>query len=230
MNLRMTVFAAAAATMILGGAAQASTTFDANLVTPPGVYWGTGNNNGHFTVESFGSNNAGELALRGRERFQNATSPALNVYTVALGHDASVDYSFNPFGTSLDGLSSLLTITNVATGHSASFNPLFVGDNAHAAGFPGSAQNSEFLGFGFLNGSPAFNVGNIDYNNAVNSTYELQWTVSGTNFAAVTDTIFINQGAGAAVPEPAAWALMLVGFGGLGAVLRSKRRGGVATA
>lgn len=29
---------------------------------------------------------------------------------------------------------------------------------------------------------------------------------------------------GSAVPEPAAWALMIVGFGGLGAVLRSKRR------
>jgi len=28
----------------------------------------------------------------------------------------------------------------------------------------------------------------------------------------------------ASVPEPAAWALMLVGFGGLGAALRSKRR------
>jgi len=30
--------------------------------------------------------------------------------------------------------------------------------------------------------------------------------------------------AGSAVPEPAAWALMLTGFGGLGAVLRSRRR------
>ena len=29
---------------------------------------------------------------------------------------------------------------------------------------------------------------------------------------------------GTAVPEPMSWALMLVGFGGLGAMLRSNRR------
>jgi hypothetical protein len=35
---------------------------------------------------------------------------------------------------------------------------------------------------------------------------------------------------GSGIPEPASWALMLVGFGGLGAALRSRRRGAVATA
>jgi hypothetical protein len=230
MNIRMIVFAAAAATMALAGVAQASTSLDADLKNPPGVYYGTDNHNGHFTIESFGSTDAGEFALRGHQRFQDATSPMGNVYTVALGDQASVDFSFNPFGTDITGLSSLLTITNVATGHTASFDPVLA-SGYHAAAFPGSAQDSEYLGFGFLNGSPVFNVGNIDYNSAVNSTYEVQWTVSGTNFAAVTDTIFINQGAGAAVPEPAAWAMMLVGFGGLGAVLRSTRRQrGAATA
>ena len=34
----------------------------------------------------------------------------------------------------------------------------------------------------------------------------------------------------AAVPEPASWALMMVGFGGLGAVMRAKRRGAIAAA
>ncbi len=32
------------------------------------------------------------------------------------------------------------------------------------------------------------------------------------------------QGTAGAVPEPAAWALMIAGFGGVGAALRSNRR------
>jgi hypothetical protein len=35
---------------------------------------------------------------------------------------------------------------------------------------------------------------------------------------------------GAAVPEPANWVMMLIGFGGLGAVMRSRRRAAAATA
>jgi len=35
---------------------------------------------------------------------------------------------------------------------------------------------------------------------------------------------------GSAVPEPATWAMMLVGFGGLGAAMRSRRKASAATA
>ena len=34
----------------------------------------------------------------------------------------------------------------------------------------------------------------------------------------------------ASVPEPASWALMLLGFGGLGAMLRARRPGAIAAA
>ena len=39
-----------------------------------------------------------------------------------------------------------------------------------------------------------------------------------------------NVRVSAAVPEPASWALMVIGFGGLGAALRSRRRLSTATA
>ena len=39
-----------------------------------------------------------------------------------------------------------------------------------------------------------------------------------------------NVGGGGAVPEPATWGLMLLGFGGMGAMLRNRRRQVAATA
>ncbi|MBS0362944.1 MAG: PEPxxWA-CTERM sorting domain-containing protein [Proteobacteria bacterium] len=41
------------------------------------------------------------------------------------------------------------------------------------------------------------------------------------DFGAVSN---ISEAVVAAVPEPATWALMLLGFGGLGATLRRRRR------
>ena len=40
----------------------------------------------------------------------------------------------------------------------------------------------------------------------------------------------VTLGLGSAVPEPATWAMMLVGFGGLGAAMRTRRRSAAATA
>ena len=67
-------------------------------------------------------------------------------------------------------------------------------------------------------------MGDINYDAAVNSTYNVTFSVSGTGFTKVSDSIVIQQGSGfAAVPEPAAWGLMLVGFGGVGVAIRRRR-------
>ncbi|HLZ73855.1 PEPxxWA-CTERM sorting domain-containing protein [Phenylobacterium sp.] len=50
--------------------------------------------------------------------------------------------------------------------------------------------------------------------------------VTDSNAGVFFDTVSVTGG----VPEPAAWALMIVGFGGVGAVLRSRRRAAPATA
>jgi hypothetical protein len=47
-------------------------------------------------------------------------------------------------------------------------------------------------------------------------------------FQAASGVTFSSAASSAVVPEPAAWALMIVGFGGVGAVLRRRRGGAVA--
>lgn len=59
-------------------------------------------------------------------------------------------------------------------------------------------------------------------------TYTLSFV--GKAVGGADETSFIDKvsATGGGVPEPAAWALMIVGFGGVGAALRSKRRTFVA--
>jgi hypothetical protein len=213
------VLAAAAAVALsvsMAVPANAAITYDADLVAP-GVYFGSGNANGGFTVNTIGTV---ELALRGREYLQNTGTPALSVYTLDLGQIFSLDWSFNPGGASTAGLTSTLTITNVGTGGMATIPPHLFPDNDTSAGAAGAFQNSQRLSFGFLNGASIF--GDIDYDADVDSTYKVAWTLSGADIDPMTVRVTLVQGAGA-VPEPGAWALMIMGFGGVGAVIRRRR-------
>ncbi len=223
-NYRIPLLAATiSVAALLAGAAQATELFNQDLASP-GVYFGTGNGNGDFAVNTV---DGIELGLRARPYLLGPVASVGDIYTIALGTDVSLDFSFNPGTTSLTGLTSLMTITNLTRGGTASFDPLAIPDN-NLSGTAGE-QNSERLAFGFLNGSSSFNVGDINYDTTLDSTYVVDWTVGTTGADSFTDHIVINQGAGG-VPEPATWALMLVGFGGLGAVMRSRRKFATATA
>ncbi len=194
--------------------AQATTTYNADLASPF-VYYGTGNSNGAFTVSS---ENGVELGLRGHVYQKNPTAPAGAVYDFALGQTISFDWSFNPgadgSAISLDGVISSMTITNLGTGGSFTFNPSLLGDNAINTGAPGGYQNSWRLSFSFLNSTLGYNAGD-------NAGYKVSWDVSGTNIPAINDTIYLRQGTGA-VPEPATWAMMVMGIGLVGAAMRRR--------
>jgi hypothetical protein len=131
---------AAVAAMVLGGASavRAATTYDADVTVPPGVFFGSGNPNGGYTVES---DNGIEIGLRAKYRFNaNVIDSASNVYNVVPGpqtlattggghaadaNRAAWNYEFsvnlNPTNSAggyltLDQVTAMLTVTDVNTG------------------------------------------------------------------------------------------------------------------
>lgn len=73
--------------------------------------------------------------------------------------------------------------------------------------------------------------GGFDYfvfNNSNNGPHSSNWNYFSNFGNARLDLTFEPSAGG--VPEPTSWALMLLGFGGLGAVLRSSRRNGAVLA
>lgn len=215
MKLSSKISSLAVALAFVTGPAHASIALDANLAAP-GVYYGTGNANGHFTVNTTAAGD--ELGIRAHVYQQNPTSPVGSTYNFALGQIISFDWSINPVSNSLAGITSIFTLTNLATGGTASWDALLVPDNATSSG---GEQNSWRLSFGFLNGGPG-NIGNISYNANVDSTYNATWTVNGLDGGPQSVSATFVQGNGAAVPEPATWAMLLLGFGVVGAAMRRR--------
>jgi hypothetical protein len=63
---------------------------------------------------------------------------------------------------------------------------------------------------------------------SVTEKYVIDATAFATSESSSPSIVF--SGLGTAVPEPSTWALMILGFGGAGAMARSRRRQAVATA
>ena len=187
------------------------TTF--NSVPTGGFQYGNGNNYtpANATVLTNGNN---ELAVRFHEFQQVAPASVNGLYTFALGTVLSYDFSIG--GVSVGGGNTTganILLTNLMTNQSVNYNPLFIGnDNTTTAN--GDIQNSARLTFGFLSG--------VGFNANTNNTYRIDLTAGGNT---VTSFAQIGTGAAvAAVPEPATWAMMLIGFGAMGVALRRRRR------
>lgn len=217
--MRINVLAAfAALAMVAAPAAAQVTTYDAN----PTVAFTYGSGNGYTPANAVvnttttGNGTTGELAVRAHVSApgaQAASTGGTGIYTFAL-NTAHVGFDYSFFGSDLEG--ATVTLTNLLTSDKASFAAALLGGVQPST----ALQNSEQFGFGFLNGNfPTF--GNLKFDNSINNTYRIDLTGGGQ-----TATAFAQFGTGAvaAVPEPATWAMMLLGFGVMGGALRRRKR------
>ena len=216
-KLLLSSVAAAVALAFAGITPALATVDDTSLVNPPGTYFGSGNPNIHWTVNTVG---AVEMGLQASIPHVGPIAPVGSVYSVATGVNWNFNFSVNTQAgggalTLADVAPIALSLHDIGTGTTGSFDPTLLPDNATIddSGF----QNSEALRFASIRDA----LGDPNYDVNANDTY--LFTLS-TSAGSVTETVVV--GSGAAVPEPASLAVLGVGLLGL-AVTRKRRNGGV---
>lgn len=202
----------AAPTFVNGGfEAGASTGWDLmTAANTPGwtINYGTGSSFPRLNLNiasggPYGANNEGrQFATIGGTEDGGTSSLAQSVSGFTAGKTYTLTWLQSSEYTSSDVLNvSFLAGSATASGNFTS-NP-----------FPGGSQ--------FWQGWQTESMNFVP--NATSVTFSFH--SFGSNYEVGVDNFLIS---GAGVPEPAAWALMLLGFGGLGVALRERRKAAIA--
>ena len=207
----------ALAAAVVAAPAFAADTVAYNSMPADGWYFGHGNDYSPANTLVLTTDAGDQMYLRMHKTYQAApASDGSGVYSFNLGTDPmSFDWGVdNDSGSDITGL---ITMTNIGTGAHVSYDPFFpINDNEFSAG---STQNSYRLNW--------TGWGDVGYDPSVDNTYRVDLTIGGlAGSTSRTISVFAKLGDGAmgAVPEPATWALMILGFGMVGGMVRRSRK------
>jgi len=135
-------------------------------------------------------------------------------------------------------------VGTAVSGSSSGFT--FQTGGLNSSGCDGSGNFFCFADTSFVFPSPLPSAGSLAFSVTSNTVgswaawapdFKIDWTGSQNNYDLVSKAITVNNCTGegcptptpfsGGVPEPATWAMMLLGFGGIGMAMRRTRRSGV---
>ena len=144
-------------------------------------------------------------------------------------------FNFTPdtvfFGSSYSGSGQFTTSdTAMTVGNQTAFSILSISGTANGSAIAAPAAAGISYGNYFTTGGFFLDGSGVNFrtaggtqvsffNQSNNNVYRVNSQSPGGSF-----TVNASSSAVAPVPEPATWALMLVGFGGMGYAMRSRRR------
>jgi len=218
-SLQVTAIFAALALTSIASHALGGTDSYGNLAAP-GVYFGSGNPNGEWTINT---GDAGELGLRAKVRFGALLGGSTGTYFAAAGNDpttssyrATWNFEYSVNSTSKPGFTYFLGIDNDP---SAAVNLSFINLSAISgllakppAPFSGF-QDSSNIGFASTPGGP-FNI---------NTPGAYTFVLEARGDGAIGNSVSMNVQVGA-VPEPETYALMAAGLGLMAWVARRRTK------